>query len=225
MAAGFNPKIVTNGLVFHLDAANIKSYPKTGTSCNDISGQGYTATLVNGIEYENSNLGVFSINNLLEEIHISTNFNLALGDFTASAWFRRLGSPNIFDSERIVDKSLAQGFWLGRSGTNTNLWGGGVRENASPFGRYITLNSGDWHYLVSRRSGTTHTIFGDGITNTATGTVSNTALNTVSLRLGADGRAGSNFNGNIAMVSVYNRALSDSEILQNFNATRGRFKI
>lgn len=225
MSAGFNPKIVTNGLVLHLDAANIKSYPKTGTSCNDISGQGYTATFVNNIAYENSNLGFFSINNLDEEPSITTNFILALQDFTASVWFRRVGSFNIFDSERIVDKSLAQGFWLGRSGTNSNLWGGGVRESTSPFGRYITLNSGDWHYLVSRRSGTTHTIFGDGITNTTTGTVSNTALSTASLRLGADGRGTSVFNGNIAMVSVYNRALSDSEILQNFNATRGRFQI
>jgi hypothetical protein len=225
MAAGFNPKIVTNGLVFHLDGANIKSYRKTGTSCNDISGQGYTATLVNDITYENSNLGVFFINNLSEETYISTNFDLALGDFTVSVWFRRVGSLNILNSERIVDKNLAQGFWLGRSGTNSNLWGGGVRESTSPFGRYITLNSGDWHYLVSRRSGTTHTIFGDGITNTATGTVSNTAISTAFMRLGADQRDTSIFNGNIAMVSVYNRALSDSEILQNFNATRGRFKI
>jgi hypothetical protein len=92
-------------------------------------------------------------------------------------------------------------------------------------GRFITLTDGQWHYIVSRRQGTTHTILGDGITNTASGTVSSTALNTNNITIGRSDQSPSfdYMSGNIAQVSIYNRALTDAEILQNYNATKTRF--
>ena len=77
---------------------------------------------------------------------------------------------------------------------------------------------------MSRRNGSTHTILGDGITNTVSGTVPTALISTNSLRLAcSDQAAGDEFGGNLAIAKVYNRALSDSEVLQNYNALKNRF--
>jgi hypothetical protein len=151
----------------------------------------------------------------------ATNYNTALTNFTACVWFKTSDSTNVA-AARIIDKNFTTGFWLGKNSSGAaNSWGGGVREDSPPYGRYITLTDGQWHFLVSSRSGTTHTIYGDGITNTTSGTVSSTALSTNVLTIA--GGATQRLKGNIAQVSIYNRALSATEILQNYNATKTRF--
>jgi hypothetical protein len=222
MALVHSPSIVTNGLVLYLDAANPKSYPGTGTGWSDLSGLGNNGTLINGVTYSNANLGTFTFDGV--DDYMTTPLSTAFQDFTVCVWFRQSGGAIAF--QRLVDKSYINGFWIGRSSTNANTWGGGIKETGSPFGRFITLTDGQWHYLAYRRQGTTHTIFGDGITNTTSGTVTGTALDTTQMQIGlAVADSATVFNGNIPVVKVYNRALQDSEILQNFNALRGRFGI
>lgn len=216
--------IVTNGLVLWLDAANPRSYepPYNGTTWRDLSGNGNTSTLTNGPTYNSSNGGSIVFDGVND--YVATPYNVSLTDFTACAWFRQIGT--LIGYQRIMDKSYINGFWIGRNASTPNSWGGGVRESSPPYGRYITLTDGQWHYIVSRRQGTTHTILGDGITNTVSGTVSSTAFNTSALWLGVENPPGvTYFTGNIAQAQIYNRALTDSEILQNFNATRARFGI
>jgi hypothetical protein len=213
--------IVTDGLVLYLDAANTKSYVSGSTTWRDLSRSGYNGTLVNSPSFSSANGGsiVFDGSN----DYISTTYNGALTDFTACIWYKSdLTNPQ---AARLVDKSYLNGFWMGKALTGAaNSWGGGVREGSAPYGRFITLPDAQWHFLVSRRSGTTHTIFGDGITNTVSGTVSSTVLSTDNMRLGAEYNiVQSLFKGNIAQVQMYNRALSAAEILQNYNATKSRY--
>ena len=221
MAVQYNPGIVTDGLVLCLDAANLKSYPGTGTAWTNISGSGNNGILTNGPSYSTTRGGMISFDGGND--YVATSFNTALGDFTVCCWFQKTGA--VASYERIVDKSYINGFWIGRESSNANRWGGGVRESNAPYGRYITLTDGQWHFIVSRRQGTTHTIFGDGLTGFTSGTVSNTTLNTTNLELGRAIEGGNPILGNIAVLNVYNRALSNEEILQNFNALRGRFGI
>ena len=47
MGVGYNPKIITNGLIGHWDSSNLKSYPGSGTTWYDLSGNGYNATMSN----------------------------------------------------------------------------------------------------------------------------------------------------------------------------------
>jgi hypothetical protein len=83
------------------------------------------------------------------------------------------------------------------------------------------------------RNGTSLKVYGDGITNTNTTTCGSGPISSKTLHIGATINDGfpSNpsqrdwFTGNIANVQLYNRALTDNEILQNFNALRGRFGI
>ena len=153
---------------------------------------------------------------------VSTNFAQPLQDFTISAWFKDTGSPQY---ARIVDKMYNTGTMLMRNGNITNSWGGGVLETSGPYGRFITLTDGQWHNLVSIRKGTTHTLYGDGITNTTSGTVTSTALDTSTLNIGGWSSSGQCFIGQIPIVKVYNRALSPDEVMQNFNALRSRYGI
>jgi hypothetical protein len=74
------------------------------------------------------------------------------------------------------------------------------------------------------RSGTTNTIYGNGITNTTSGTVSSTPLSTSSMRIGMEfSIISAPFKGDISQVYIYNRALSASEVLQNYNAIKSRY--
>jgi len=223
MATYYNPQIVTNGLVLCLDAANTKSYPGSGTTWTDLSGQGNNGTLVNGVGYSSDNKGSMVFDGVDDVVN--TSYGPQLNDFTIIAWFRSTGGT--LNYNRIVDKDYVAGIWLGRESTIANSWGGGVLEDSFPYGRYILLADNEWHMIVSRRQGTTHTIYGDGVTNSVSGTVSSAALSTSQF---AFGNWYNNINpqrltGNIAQVSIYNRALTAQEIQQNFNALRGRFGI
>jgi hypothetical protein len=224
MAFNYSPKTITDGLVLYLDAANTRSYPGSGTVWSDLSRGGYNGTLTNGPTFNSGNGGSIVFDGTND--YVSTNYNVALTDFTVCIWFRVPDSTNP-QSIRLLDKNYITGFWLGKNAFNgaANSWGGGVREAASPYGRYLTLTDGQWHFLVSTRSGTTHTLYGDGIVNTTSGTVSSAAVDTTSLYIGSVAAPPYNINvkGNIAQTLIYNRALSTTEILQNYNATKTRF--
>lgn len=213
-------KIVTSGLVMYLNAADKNSYPGSGTAWTDLAGTN-NGTLVNGPTFNSSNGGSIVFDGI--DDNVTTTYNTALTDFTIGVWFRQSGT--VINYQRLIDKNYITGIWIGRNSTTANSWGGGVREANAPFGRYITLTDGQWHYIVSRRAGTTHTILGDGITNTVSGTVSATALNTNNILIGRSDQtpAFEYMTGNIAQVQIYNRALTDTEILQNYNATKTRF--
>lgn len=211
--------IVTDGLVLNLDAGDAASYPGSGTTWTDLSGNGNNGTLTNGPTYDSANGGSIVFDGTND--YVSTSYGPTLNDFTVIAWFK---STAVKGFDRIVDKNYATGMWMGRSSTDANTWGGGVLDENPPYGRYITLTDGQWHMLASVRQGTTHTIYGDGITNTTSGTVSSNALSSVNFNIGAWIDVLSQIlQGNISAVQIYNRALSASEIETNFNALKSRY--
>lgn len=217
-----NGKIVTNGLVFCLNAADKNSYPGSGTTWTDVSGNGNTGTLTNGPTFNSGSGGNIVFDGA--DDFVNTSITTAFNDFTVGIWFKQVGSIIVY--QRLIDKNFLNGFWIGRNASTANSWGGGVREGSSPYGRFITLTDGQWHYIVSKREGTTHTIYGDGITNTTSGTVSSTALDSTSVLIAKSDQPGIDpFNGNIGSVQIYNRALSASEVLQNYNAQKSRFNL
>ena len=214
--------IVKNGLILDMDAAKRDSYPGTGTAWRDISGFQYNGTLTNGPTFSSANGGSIVFDG--GDDFVSTNYTTALTDFTVCMWFKAPDSTNP-TSARLMDKNYVTGMWLGKNASTgaSNSWGGGIIESSPPYGIYLTLTDGQWHFLASIRSGTTHTLYGDGISNTTSNTVSATALSTGTMAIGRTSAGGNYFKGNIPQISIYNRALSASEILQNYNATKGRY--
>jgi len=222
MAFNFSPRIVQQGLVLALDAGNVKSYPGSGTTWSDLTSNTYSGSLINGPTFNSGNGGSIVFDGTND--YIDTNYIQQLGDFTIAVWFNANATTPA--AGRILDKSYTNGTWMGKNVSGaSNSWGGGVRESVPPHGIYITLPDGQWNYLVSIRSGTTHILYGNGITNTTSNTVSSTSLDTSILRFGVEnsGVGVSYYKGNIASAQIYNRALSAQEVLQNYNALKGRF--
>jgi hypothetical protein len=214
--------IVTSGLTLHYDISDYRSAPFSGTSIYDLSGFGNTGTLTNGPSYSGLNDGNLSFDGVDDFIDVPSISSIS-GDFTVGIWFYTTATSDIY-YRRIVDFDYITGFWLGRNG-NTNFWGGGIIEPNAPYGIYLPFTNGQWHYLVSIRNGSTHTLYGDGITSTVSNTVSTGNLSSATKLKIASQPTGSNqfFNGRIAQVQIYNRALSAQEVLQNYNATKSRF--
>jgi hypothetical protein len=216
--------IVTNGLILNYDMSNYQSAPFTGTSITDLSGIGNTGTLTNGPTYSSLAGGVISFDGGDDLIEVPSISSIS-GDFTVGVWFYTTATPNA-NYKRLVDFDFRNGFWLGRN-ANTYTWGGGIKEGSLPYGIYLPFTNGEWHYLVSIRSGSTHILYGDGITSTISNTVTSGDLSSAGKILIAReyNDNTSFFNGNIAHVQIYNRALSAQEVLQNYNASKTRFGI
>jgi hypothetical protein len=221
MGIDYNNIIASDGLVFYIDAANPRSYSGTGLTANGLVG-GIGGTLINGVGFSSANNGLFSFDGTNDYIEVPSITSVT-GDFTVAIWFYTTASLDGY-YKRLLDLDYITGFWLGRN-ANSNSWGGGILESNFPYGIYLPFTNGQWHYLVSVRSGTTHILYGDGISNTTSNTVSNGNLSSTSLLIAREPLfSPSNFNGNISQVSMYNRALSPTEILQNYNATKARYR-
>jgi len=220
------PDIVMGGLVLNLDAGNPYSYNPDNTGSTVWTDVSYTSsggTMVNGTFYTGGTMQFDGVDD-----YVRTSYNQQLENFTICSFFKDTGSTGF---ARIVDKSFFDGFWFGRNGDGTNRYGGGCIQNSNY--NFITLTAGQWHFLAMVRNGTSLKVYGDGITNTNTTTCGSGPISSKTLHVGATINDGfpSNpsqrdwFTGNISNVQLYNRVLTDNEILQNFNALRGRFGI
>jgi len=233
MGLDHSPLIVTDGLVFYHDAANRRSYSGSGTSVFDITGT-KTGILTNGVGFTTSNQGYFSFDGTNDFIDLSTNLNVG-SNFSVFAWVK---PGNINNRNTIVGNSFP---YSGTDGwemaTATNYLG-----NSNTFfiaigadSSYRTAINGSltpnqWNYIggtVSNGGGNI-TLYISGIAATSyQGGSMNTNTITYNTQDMAIGRRVSTntdyFIGNIALVQIYNRALSATEIVQNYNATKKRY--
>jgi hypothetical protein len=211
---------VTAGLVLQLDATNSLSYPGTGTVWTDLAGTN-NGTLKNGPTFSSANGGSLVFDGTDDVV--TTTYGPQFLDFTVITWFKSAGAS--LNYNRIVDKNYMDGMWIGRENGVANKWGGGVLEAGAPYGRYITLTDNTWNMIVSRRLGTTHTIYGNGSTNSVSGTVSSAALSTQTFSFGrwGDYNPIQAYTGNISQVGIYNRALTLAEIQQVYDSTKYRY--
>ena len=221
MALAHSPRIVSDGLILAIDAGNTKSYPGSRTAWTDLSGNSNNGTLTNGPTYSSTDGGSIVFDGTND--YVQTSYTTQLNDFTICSWFKSNSSGSW---ARIADKDYDTGFWFGRDGSSANSWGGGVKTGSNF--NYITLSNNQWHFLVMARTGTSLTVYGDGITNTNTTTCGSGSIDATALSLGgtindSEGTQRDWFTGNIAQVSIYNKALTASEVAQNYNALKGRY--
>ena len=171
----------------------------------DSSGNGYTGT-VTGTTVTSGKYGNARSFNGSERI--TTTNAQQLADFTVSVWFKDNGV--VTDYERLVDKSYAGGFWLGRNGSSASSWGGGILEANAPYGIFGTFTDGQWNHMVSIRRGTTHELYANG-TLVASNTVSASLLDTTAIQIG-NGTTNQGATATIDETRIYNRALSPKEV-------------
>jgi hypothetical protein len=217
--------IVTDGLVLHLDAGNSTSYPGSGTTWTDLSGNGNTGTLVNGVGYNSSNLGSLSFDGVDDNVNVG-NIISAPNLKTISCWVK---FNTLSGGQEIVSKSNScVGVELLLLGNNLSYYvmdcaAGGVGFTVINYST-SNLNTTSWYYIVSTHNGPSSPmkLYVNSI-EVASGTTPSNIANSTNLRIGTWDGGGRYLNGNIAQVSIYNRALTAAEVTQNFNALRGRY--
>jgi hypothetical protein len=180
--------------------------------------------LTNGPTYSSANNGSIVFDGTND--YVQTAYTTQLNNFSICSWFKSTAVSAGY--ARIADKKYDTGFFFGSINSLT-LWGGGVKTaNLNGFNS-ITLSNNAWHFLAMVRTGTSLTVYGDGITNTNTTVCGSGSIDSTALSIGATINDGTGqrdwFTGNIAQVSIYNRTLSADEVAQNFNSLRGRFGI
>ena len=245
--------IVTNGLILDLDAAKRDSYPGTGTTWNDISGNQNNGTLVNGPTYNSANGGSLVFDGSNDYVNLGNIFNEVFAGtskkFTISSWVKFNSLQRITILAKLGDSSFGENqrqfyFGIGSYGSYElvflaffSLVGGGYREyrtvgaNIQTNTFYNLVISYDGSFADANRFG----LYVNGASYSVTPTQSlgswgDIQSGTARLSIGAYvGTSSSSpiglLNGNIAQVSIYNRALSAAEVSQNYNALRGRYGI
>jgi hypothetical protein len=236
MGITYNPRIVTDGLVLVLDAGNSKSYPGSGTTWTDISGRGNTGTLTNGPTYSSANGGsiVFDGTNDYVDISSTSAFNWGLGDWTIELWFFVPSSYSTSNTYGSIFQTNQMDIGILRSGLTGTAgfynYDSGFGFISSPFGGYTFgayeySCAGKWTQLSITKNGGTNYCYLNGTlyASKATNALTNQS-NSGKLGIYNDGSSYP-LNGNIPKVSIYNRALTATEVSQNFNALRSRFSI
>ena len=223
MATNYNyfGGIVTNGLVLDLDAAKLASYPGTGTSWYDISGNNNNGTLTNGPTF--SGIGkqaAIVFDGVDDWVDCSSGSLLnIIGDLSVSLWVQTTGASgnHIMFAKHSLPSNIAN--YEGYLKENTVYWWDGVSERNTG----LTILSNVWTNITYVRISSTVTTY---INYNTTSNTSVTFQGPVSgsLTIGKD-QNNQNFSGRIATTQIYNRALTAQEVQQNFNALRGRYGI
>ena len=218
------PKIVTDGLVLLLDAGNTKSYPLSGTAVNDLSGNTNNGTLTNGPTFNSANGGYFSFDGTNDHIVCSASsaFDFGTGDVSIDAWIYWDGTyvntgREIYATGTSGDRDQF-GIFQG-----VGLVFGSVYQDVAA--NYPPTNR--WCYVAGCKTGTTIRLYINGI-QTASGTQTlSIGRSNASAYIGIRGADSQHpFKGNIASLKIYKgKGLTASEILQNYNAAKGRFSL
>ena len=230
MALSRGPKIVTNGLKLAVDAADKNSYPGSGTSWRDLSGNGYNGTLTNGPTFSNKNGGTIVFDGTDDYVNCGN-----LGSFytqgTISYWMYSTAVENFRNPFSTNYLGINVGIRFEQY-TTVSPYGGFnviVGNDAGTYGSYdysptAVLSANTWYNVVLVWNTSTNKIIGylnSTLKFDTTHTYWATTLPSISIGSGFD--AGRYFKGNIANTLIYNKALTATEVLQNYNATKSRF--
>lgn len=223
MSIVYNTSTVKDGLVLHLDAANVKSYPGSGSTWYDVSGKGLHWTLVNSPTYGNGYIRFDGISQYAERSSLFQSADNTSNTF--SVWFRPLSTP-------VGNRPI----WSDASGPELGVWRGAANDVRSyVYGGSVStvVNNGDWvnvaftYFSPAANSGLTyqHSTYINGvlIEQDRSATVGN-GLHDMPLNIARDpGNTTWLSNIDVSVWQHYNRRLSDAEVKQNFNALRGRY--
>ena len=231
MGVLYNSRIVTDGLVFCLDAGDKMSYPGAGTTWTDLSKRGNNGTLTNGPTFDSANGGSIVFDGTNDYVSITRNSSITSNYISVCGWIKinskssnqfllalPRSTPGTDGASYMMYYSLSLNGFVAYARTDST----GTIQTTSTF----SPDTGRWYFLCMTSNGSNLILFIDGefeasLSFSSVLEYSGSAV----LRIGSYDNGGTVFytNGNIPNVSIYNRALSAEEIKQNYKATKGRF--
>lgn len=229
MSLNHSPAIVTDGLVLCLDAANVRSYPKSGTTWTDLSTSGNNGTLYNQASYSSANAGVMDFDGTDDYIDVGSDIISGTNNnFTVSFWA-------VADSKPGTNQNTALWGW-GSNGIGSNglvcyidaaQFSHRIAIQKNGGGEYVSgeynVQTGVWFNFVYTFSsaGQFHYANGSFLASKAAGANPGSSG---SFRVGSS-LTGEKFdlNGRMNNVLFYSRALAADEVRRNYEATVGRY--
>ena len=213
MTIKHSPRIVTDGLVAHYDAANTKSYLGSGTAWKDLSGKGNNGTIY-GATFGSGNAGKFNFDESND--YVDCGNILSQTAYTKSAWFRPESA-----TRNIISGPSSHAFWMDNTDNTLRAGHRGTWNRVSH-----TVPSGNmlnqwWNGAVTYNNSTGWVLYLNGV---QVDTDSNTddPNGTTGVYIGRYS-SGNYFDGDIAEVLVYDRAITAAEVLQNYQALKERY--
>lgn len=212
----FDTKVNRDGLVLYYDAADVDSTGGGGSIWYDLSGNGYNGTLTNGASFTSTNGGsvLFDGSNDYVETNSNSIIPNGLSPFTIEVLYTMTGTAG-----GALFVNYGPGY------TSGTIWFSGqygIYLDGAVYASGAPLATGTRHMVSTRNA--------DGFTTTyINGVVSNSGMLTASINNNLNYRIGTDVNGtaepfagHLYLIRVYNRALNSYEIMENFQANRGR---
>ena len=214
--------LVTDNLILHLDASNYSS----GSTWTDESGQGNNGTLTNGVSYSSDNGGVLVFDGTDDYVTTSSDMFNANSNFTFSIWFYSDTFASGSKYSFIADINNSQSLYLryDTDGGSIDV----VNSNINVLGSFSnsSLSTNTWYNITVTRSSNTYTLY---INGSSISTLSSSHSFTHSPNaIGANYKTSSPyykhlFDGKIGIISIYNSAISASDVTQNWNTFKVRY--
>ena len=214
------PKIVTDGLVLCLDAADRNSYPGSGSTWYDLSGNGNNGTLSNSPTYSTASGGIFDFNGDANRVD-ALNPLTTEQEFTYSIWV----NPDVIatSSQGILGRDGGSNYRIeATSGSGWRV----VLSFARRTMEYFDLNPNNWTNLVFMVKSSVAYIYLNGNLESSysfSGTVSHQSNLWIGQGYYDDTTVNAHFDGKIGVFSIYNTYLTTDKITQNYNALKGRY--
>jgi len=229
MGCNAGPDIIEDGLVLCLDAANINSYPKSGTTWSDLAGAN-NGTLVN---MDSSNFDIANGGGLLFDGTDEYAYGGDISDSitnpcSISVWFKATGAPSNNDNAGGVlfaqSNNFNHGIFISMSWANSRCVFSTYVNNGT-YSNNNSVSQNDYHYITAQQDGTFQQIFLNGELIASRSYTSAPYAVSPAYQVGRWGWGGYQryFNGYIYNLSLYNRALTADEIRRNYEATVGRY--
>jgi hypothetical protein len=221
--------VTTNGLILHYDPSNTSSYPGTGTTINDLSGVGMHGTMSN-LTFTSP---YFTFNGTSSQISIPDNPILepTAGDWSIEIWVNQSvfsGSSRVLIAKTDGGNSADWGYGLRTYATGGTLLevGNGTSSIQSPS---FTVLTNTWYQIVGVWTNVASNSFALYANGVSQGSISHSFAsikNTTSpLYIGSfnGGQFSQWLNGNVGIVRIYNKALTASEVLGNYNVSKSKY--
>lgn len=231
VVASQNSSTMTNGLVLHLDASNTASYPGNGTAwANLVTGNAVTNFTLNGnVSYNSANGGIlrFADGGLASTSNSLGRFT----KYTIETWVKIAGTsgayPCLFTESvnaGVGGANMILGYNTGFGASNQYTSG----FNSSSWNVYTTTNNtsdvNNWVQIVATYDSDICTIYKNG-TFIGSGSIGSSSINSANLgyNIGKRWDQSNYAYGDYAIVKLYNRDLSSSEVATNYDAVKSRF--
>jgi hypothetical protein len=222
----FANTIVQQGLVLNLDAGNPYSYAGAGTVWYDVSGNSYNGTLIGSPVYTSNNNGGIIFDSVAKYVTLpASGLAFGTGQFAIEAWVfstAAVSYNHVYSSQSSNNVGFISLYYQNGYGFSVADLGNSAVRTVTTHQTVVSQNT--WYHVVGiRNASNQYIVYVNGVEST-TNSTSSYPLTATAPQIASNPASNTErFTGTIASFRLYNTSLSAAQVLQNYNATKGRF--